>query len=167
MKRQIDLLNKPYDVTLLGRGEDRLMQVNEETPQPVMLSQDSDGYQTIQVGDQKARIQMARSGDTAHIRAFGRTFSLHIADPVEQAARDAGGNSNAAKAPMPGMVVEVSVAEGDSVVRGQPLVTIESMKILTVITAPREGRVARIHLEPGQSFEKNAVLVTLAREEAK
>ncbi len=167
MKRRIDLLNKPYDVTLLGRGKDRLMQVDEGTPQPVQLSQEADGYRIIQVGDQIARIQMALTGDTAHIRAFGRTFSLHIADPVEQAARDAGGKSNTAKAPMPGMVVEVSVAVGDSVVRGQPLATIESMKILTVITAPREGTVARIHLDPGQSFEKNAVLVTLAREEAK
>ncbi len=68
---------------------------------------------------------------------------------------------------MPGVVAEVNVAVGDPVAKGQPLATIESMKILTVITAPRSGKVARIHLDPGQSFEKNAVLVTLAREEAK
>jgi biotin carboxyl carrier protein len=38
---------------------------------------------------------------------------------------------------------------------------IESMKILTVISAPRDGQVAGIHFEPGESFDKNAALVSL------
>jgi biotin carboxyl carrier protein len=140
--------------------------VNDGPPQPVLLTEEENGDKIIRLGNQSARIQMAALGDTTSIRAFGRTFTLNIAEPVEQAAEDAGGNSNTARCPMPGMVVEINVTVDEPVIKGQSLATIESMKILTVIKAPRSGKVAQIHMEPGQSFEKNAVLVTLAKEEA-
>ena len=42
---------------------------------------------------------------------------------------------------------------------------IESMKILTVIKAPRDGVVAKIHFAPGQTFDRNDALVTLTEKE--
>ena len=44
---------------------------------------------------------------------------------------------------------------------------IESMKILTVIVAPRDGHVEKVFSMPGQTFDKNAVLVTLAKRQEK
>jgi biotin carboxyl carrier protein len=44
------------------------------------------------------------------------------------------------------------------------MMTIESMKILTAITAPSEGKIEKIHFTTGQPFEKGAVLVTLCPE---
>ena len=66
---------------------------------------------------------------------------------------------------MPGTVVEINVRDGDRVERGWPLMTIESMKILTVIKAPRNGKITTIHVKTGQTFDKNDLLVTLTREE--
>ena len=39
------------------------------------------------------------------------------------------------------------------------------MKILMVITAPRDGEVSQVHFEPRDTFDKNAVLVTLREKE--
>jgi len=61
--------------------------------------------------------------------------------------------------------VEVQVAAGEAVSKGQPLITIESMKILMVITATRDGEVSEVHFEPGDTFDKNAALVTLKEKE--
>jgi biotin carboxyl carrier protein len=66
---------------------------------------------------------------------------------------------------MPGVVVETEVAAGDQVTKGQPMITIESMKMLMVINAPMSGEVLCVHFEPGQTFDKSAILVSLTQVE--
>ncbi len=165
MRRRIDLHDEHYTVTALGRPGDLSVRVAEGSLSPASLRSRGGNLRTIRLGDMTAEIEMAVNGDTAHISAYDRTFTLRIVDPVEQAARERGGSSGIARAPMPGMVVETLVAEGESLGAGQEMMTIESMKILTKIKAPRGGRVARVHFGPGETFDKNAVLVTLAEEE--
>jgi len=161
MKRRIDFLEKQYSVTVFGHAGGHYLQVADGQAQPVALTMKTMHHGIIQLGDQRMDIQLAVKGETAYIRAIDRTFTLRVVDPVEQAAQEAGGGSNTARAPMPGTVVEVQVAAGEMVSKGQPMITIESMKILMVITATRDGEVSEIHFEPGHTFDKNATLVTL------
>ncbi|MGW8186609.1 MAG: acetyl-CoA carboxylase biotin carboxyl carrier protein subunit [Desulfobacterales bacterium] len=165
MRRRIDLLDKPYHVIAFERSGEQRLEVEDADSKIATLIVDDSGEGEIRLGDRSARIQLAIKGETTYIRAFGRTFALRIVDPVEQASQESGDRSNAARAPMPGVVVEVKVAAGDRIVKGQPLMTIESMKILTVISASRDGKVARVNFEQGQTFDKNAALVTLSKEE--
>ena len=165
MQRRIDLLDEHHTVTVFGQPNAQRLQVADGEPQPVTLTLDAEGRRVIQLGDQRADLQMTVKGETAYIRAFDRTFTLHIVDPVDQAAQEVGGSSNTARAPMPGMVVEINVAAGDPVTKGQPMITIESMKILTMITAPRDGEVSQVHVGPGDTFDKNSALITLREKE--
>jgi biotin carboxyl carrier protein len=162
MRRRIHLLEEHHDVTLYGGPAKRRIQVGEEAPLPAELISGDSMEGLVRLGERNTPMVIAVKGETAYIRAFDRTFTLAVVDPVEQAAQETGGRANSARAPMPGVVVEIKAAAGDRVARGQPLMIIESMKILTVIAAPRDGEVARIHFEPGQCFDKNAVLVTLS-----
>ena len=161
MRRRVHLLCEQHDVTLYGRPGDWLLQVGDSTPLPIEQAPGAAMETVVRLGDDSAAMRIAVDGETAYIRAFDRTFTVSVVDPVEQAAQETGGRTNSARAPMPGVVVELKAAVGDRVVRGQPLMIIESMKILTVISAPRDGQVAGIHFEPGESFDKNAALVSL------
>ncbi len=165
MQRRIDLMNHNYTVAVTGTAGNRKIQVDDQTPAPVTLIKHNGCTHQIDVDGQKEVIQIAVKGEAAYIKAFGHTFTLKVVDPVEQAAQESGGSDNA-KAPMPGMVVDIHVAKGDKVKKGQDLITIESMKMLTVMTAPRDGEVSGIHFEPGSTFDKNDVLVTLKEKEA-
>lgn len=165
MQRRIDLLDEHHTVTVFGQSGEQRLQVGDGDPQPVALTAHAGNHHAIGLGDQRADIQMAVKGETAYIRAFDRTFTLHIVDPVDQAAQEVGGTSNTARAPMPGMVVEIDVAAGDPVTKGQPMITIESMKILTMIPAPRDGVVSQVHVASGDTFDKNAELVSLREKE--
>ena len=64
-------------------------------------------------------------------------------------------------APMPGLVKSVLVVDGDEVVSGQRLVVLEAMKMENDIIAPRDGRVATIHVQAGTVMEGGKPLVTL------
>lgn len=65
------------------------------------------------------------------------------------------------RAPMPGLVVAIPIAEGQQVGQGQDLVILESMKMQNELKAPREGTISRVRVKPGDNVEQNQILVTL------
>ena len=65
------------------------------------------------------------------------------------------------KAPMPGLVKGVLVAEGDQVQQGQRLLVLEAMKMENDITAPRAGQVGTVHVAHGTTVEGGKPLITL------
>ena len=75
------------------------------------------------------------------------------------------GGDGQIEAPMPGSIVAVHVAEGDSVVAGQRIVVVESMKMQNEITSPVAGVVTKVNCEPGQQVEFGALLVDIKAEE--
>ncbi len=63
--------------------------------------------------------------------------------------------------PMPGRVALVSVVEGASVAKGDPLVTMEAMKMELSLTAPRDGKIASVTVVAGDQVSEGALLVEL------
>lgn len=71
------------------------------------------------------------------------------------------GQENAMVAPIPGSITEVFVKEGDAVVYGQTLVTLEAMKMLNPLRAPRAGVVKKVYVEVGQVVKSREALVEI------
>jgi len=59
---------------------------------------------------------------------------------------------------MPGVVSRIAAAEGELVTAGQPLLWLEAMKMEHVVTAPADGVLTRLHVEPGRQVTVGAVL---------
>lgn len=64
-------------------------------------------------------------------------------------------------APIPGLVVQVLVAEGDEVTENQPLLLLEAMKMENEIRSQRSGVVKEVKVEAGQRVEQNGTLLIL------
>jgi propionyl-CoA carboxylase alpha chain len=77
--------------------------------------------------------------------------------PPPEASRAAG----SLVAPMPGVVVRVDVAEGDTVTKGQRLLVLEAMKMEHQVTAPAAGIVSALNVKTGLSVDAGAVLVVV------
>jgi len=108
---------------------------------------------------------IAVDGDQVHIHLDGSTWTVQYTDAVARHARHgAGASDDLIAAPMPGVVIAMHAAEGQTVARGDTLVVIESMKLETAIKAPRDGIVATLHVAVGRTFDRAAPLVTLAPE---
>ncbi len=84
--------------------------------------------------------------------------------PVQLAALPRFGDPDAAVAqgsllaPMPGSVLRIGAAVGDTVTAGQPLVWLEAMKMEHTVTAPGDGVLAELNVEVGQQVDVGAVL---------
>jgi propionyl-CoA carboxylase alpha chain len=63
--------------------------------------------------------------------------------------------------PMPGMLVKLHVAEGEAVQPGQPLATVEAMKMENILRAEKEGVIAKINAAEGESLAVDAVILEL------
>jgi pyruvate carboxylase len=70
-------------------------------------------------------------------------------------------NPSHVAAPMPGMIVTVAVKAGQPVKPGDPLVSIEAMKMETQIRAEREGVVKAVHARPGDTVAARDLLVEM------
>jgi 3-methylcrotonyl-CoA carboxylase alpha subunit len=89
-------------------------------------------------------------------------------DALHARTRAMGGASGgtadgAVLAPMPGRVTAVEVAAGDSITKGQRLVTLEAMKMEHGLVAPFDGTVAELNAEPGAQVSEGALLVRVEK----
>ena len=103
-------------------------------------------------------------GPELHLWLDGRLFVFQRADTRRRGAAAASQVPGDVLAPMPGVVLEVLVGEGDRVERNQTVALIESMKMELVITAPRSGVVRRVSVHPGQQVDRGMSLLELAPE---
>ncbi|HZC08992.1 MAG TPA: biotin carboxylase N-terminal domain-containing protein [Mycobacterium sp.] len=69
-------------------------------------------------------------------------------------------------APMPGNVIRLGAAVGDTVASGQPLIWLEAMKMEHTITAPSDGMLAELNVDTGQQVEVGAVLARVESPES-
>ncbi|MEY3419934.1 MAG: hypothetical protein RIR48_214, partial [Bacteroidota bacterium] len=101
----------------------------------------------------------------AWINVSGFDFRIKINEPLDKLINDLGFLKAAKhsvkeiKSPMPGMVVNIFVKEGDSVLEGEKLLTLEAMKMENILKSPGEGIIKKINIEKTQSVDKNQILI--------
>jgi biotin carboxyl carrier protein len=138
---------------------------NVETP--VSIETLEDGRALLRIGATTYDVLFAIEGDRALIHLDGREYEILYESAAAVFEHEAEATGDAiARAPMPGSVVATPVAPGQKVAEGDVLIVIESMKLETSIAAPRAGVVETVHVSLGQTFDRDARLVTLAPLEA-
>ncbi len=119
-------------------------------------------------GNQSYEAEVVQADPVAKSFTFkinGTRYRVSVQDRFDQLLEQMGmGNGTAGqvkdlKAPMPGLILSVAVAEGQEVKKGDPLLILEAMKMENVIKAPADATVKAIRVRTGDSVEKNQVLV--------
>ncbi|MFF4193095.1 acetyl/propionyl/methylcrotonyl-CoA carboxylase subunit alpha [Nonomuraea sp. NPDC001831] len=126
------------------------------------------GEAAVTLGGRTARYLTARHGDTLWLGKDGESwaFTRHlIGDPGDRPGA-AGTGDGVVRSPMPGTVLLVKAQPGDRVSKGQPLVVVEAMKMEHTVTAPCDGVVAELPVQPGRPVDMDAVLAVVTGEEA-
>lgn len=134
----------------------------------INLQTSADGRTWLTVDDRHVEVVIAQHGDEIFVHLDGQTYQLNYQHPLDRlaAAAAAGGAAeDQILAPMPGSIVSLAVETGDLVVRGQTLLVMESMKMETTISADRDGVVAAVSFDVGQSFDRDALLISLEPQE--
>ncbi len=120
----------------------------------------SEGY-TVTVNGKAYGVKL--DGDKATVN--GTTYDISIADGIDAAAAAApaaaGGPAQAVTAPMPGLVLRIPVAVGDSVDEGDEVMVLEAMKMETPVSAPASGTVKAISVSQGDQVTAGQTLIEI------
>lgn len=104
---------------------------------------------------------------TYTVRINSNTYRVKISNELDLLIEDMGLSLASAnvvndiKAPMPGLILDVQVEEGQEVKEGEYLLVLEAMKMENTLTAPRDGKVKSISIKKGQTVEKNQLLIEM------
>lgn len=164
MKYIVDIACTRVEVELDGDqvrvdgGASQTAQLSEVAGTPVRL---------VTIGTAVHRVIARRDGARGRyvLNHDGHRYEVDALDERTRAIRDlsaaAGGATGPQplKAPMPGLIVRVTVAVGDAVTAGQGVVAMEAMKMENELRAPAAGIVKAVHAKPGTAVEKGALLI--------
>jgi geranyl-CoA carboxylase alpha subunit len=162
---RFSLNGKVHAVRVTPQGSGRFDVAPDAAPPAriELLSLPGDGSVRFSCGGVSEQAMTVRaSADRSWFHFRGQAFELqdltHVAVPRAEAA----GGDGLLRASMNGRVIALLVAEGDAVAAGQPLVTLEAMKMEHVHCAPRAGRVAALHVAVGAQVAARHVVAEIA-----
>jgi biotin carboxyl carrier protein len=113
-------------------------------------------------------VSFSKADKTASIKVNGHLYQVDIKDRYDDLLKQLGlDNLNShkvadLKAPMPGLVLNVFVKEGDTVAKGDNLFVLEAMKMENIIKSPADVTVKSVKIQSGDKVEKNQVLMIFA-----
>jgi len=122
---------------------------------------------SLLLGNESYEAYVGEGENGLQVLLRGQQYDVEVEDERQRRLRQASevpgspGGEFQLKAPMPGLIVAVPVAEGDAVTRGQNLVILESMKMQNELRSPRDGVVQRVRAQAGERVEQNQVLIIL------
>ncbi|MCH7937985.1 MAG: acetyl/propionyl/methylcrotonyl-CoA carboxylase subunit alpha [Proteobacteria bacterium] len=149
---------KPTDggYELVVEGEDILIETTWKLGQPLFRGTLRGSGFCLQVERQGVAYRLIHGGAEAEVLVLSpRHAELQALMPVKEAPE----TSKSLLSPMPGLLISLSVEEGQEVKAGEELAVIEAMKMENVLRAERDGIVAAIKAGPGDSLAVDQVIL--------
>ena len=156
--------NKEYVVEII---DDKHISVNGKVVEVDFESVSGQPVYSLIVDAKSHEAYVQQGDDNWQVLLRGRLYPVTVEDEREKRLRAAAGSGVAEsgefhlKAPMPGLVVSIPVAEGEEVKKGQVLLILESMKMQNELKSPRDGILGRIRVKAGESVEQRQTLLSV------
>ena len=116
---------------------------------------------TLEIGGRHMRFYVVRDVDSYTVWINGRTYRLQRISKSPLAESAPALPNGEIRALMPGKVLRLEVAVGDTVSEKQTVAIMESMKMESALQAPKAGRIVEIRCQPGQVVEMGEVLMVI------
>jgi acetyl/propionyl-CoA carboxylase alpha subunit len=164
--------SQPPEAALQAAARARVEREHDGSPWTALpgfrLNADARARVRLQRGDQRFTIELDPERPERGALACGEAIvsfrdgeAFEFSDPATIGVDEGASSDGAIRAPMPGKVVQVKAKAGARIAKGDPLVTLEAMKMEHALVAPFDAVVAEIPAEVGDQVTEGALLVRL------
>jgi acetyl-CoA/propionyl-CoA carboxylase biotin carboxyl carrier protein len=148
------------EVATRGRAADAELVIGKGMPTRASARWDS-GDLVVTFNRITRRYTCVVDGAVVWLGRDGHSWELREQPPLGTARPIEPGAGGSVRAPIPGSVTVVDVAEGQQVSAGARLLVLEAMKMEHGLTAPIDGMVRELHVSPGRTVERGAVVAVV------
>lgn len=149
-------INQSGEITVDGEVINVDMQKMEDTTMYSMIIKGESHDIRMNEGDGFYEVQV--SGEIFHVEVEDERTRLLAG--MKRGPETVAGEIHI-KAPMPGVVIEVPVTQGQKIIQGDIVLVLESMKMQNEFKAPRDGAIHVVRVKPGDTVERNQVLMSI------
>ena len=151
--RDVEIRREGRDVRATVDGREYSLDVSQPEPHTFLIKNDSEVYEAY----------VADDGNTVGIS--GQSIDVKILDPKRLRGGSAAGADDSGKAEirtaMPGKVVRIVVAQGNTVEKGASVIVVEAMKMQNEMKAPKAGTIVEVRVAEGDTVGAGDLLVVI------
>jgi 3-methylcrotonyl-CoA carboxylase alpha subunit len=141
-------------------GSEGLTVTVDGQPHAATVEETASGTFVLRQGSGAETFHCVRSGDEIHLFWRGAVYVLE--EETERRRAHQRHHTGGLEAPMPGKVIKVNVAVGQTVARGDEVLVVEAMKMENGLRAPRDGTVTKVAVKVGDMVAPGVTLVEIA-----
>lgn len=126
----------------------------------VVVGDITDNIATLTVNGEEYTVEMEKQPEPEKKKPVVKAAAAS-SDDAPAANKAVVNKANAIKAPLPGVITDICVAEGDEVKAGDTVIVLEAMKMANNLTAEKDGKVSAICVKIGESVMEDDALIVI------
>ncbi|MEH6763435.1 MAG: biotin/lipoyl-containing protein [Aequorivita antarctica] len=150
------IVNDNFEFSLYSKDLETLDVISDNKKANIIFNNKSVEVETLESDFQKKTYTLSINGNRYHVKIENQLDVL-----ISKMGLSLGNASveDEIHAPMPGLILEVNVSEGNEVKKGDFLCVLEAMKMENTLTAPRDGVVKSVNIVKGETVDKGKLLI--------
>jgi biotin carboxyl carrier protein len=154
------IVNENFEFSLTSKDLETLDVISDSTKSNIVYNNKSIEVKTLETDFHKRLYTVSINGNRYQVRIENELDAL-----ISEMGLSLGNASveDEVHAPMPGLILEVNVFEGDTIKKGDFLCVLEAMKMENTLTAPRDGIIKSVNIAKGETVEKGKLLIELEK----
>ena len=131
------------------------------TKDEVVVGDIPDNIATLTVNGEEYKVELEKQPEPEKKKPVIKAATPATNNDAPVANKAAVNKANAIKAPLPGVITDILVAEGDEVKAGDTVVVLEAMKMANNLTAEKDGKVTAVCVKIGESVMEDDALIVI------
>jgi len=165
MRYVLEVLGRAVAVEITRLGPMRFQCVIDGGAPRIVEAADFGGLVHVLADDKSHAIRLGARGAATHVHVDGHGIVVAVEDARQRRSQSAGAGGadgqTVVRSPMPGKIVKVLVAPGETVSVGQGVIIVEAMKMENELRAQGAGIVKAVEVKAGDTVEGNALLMVI------